>query len=337
MFLVGNFTNAENQTKVMSLNSPFYVDKDLVQPRISDDIRNSVLPLIALNESSIQKATPRNVGSSPNITSNLFNLTEAPAQSFGSLGGGASSGGSVRRRPEDERPSWRDRDPRNEEKYQENKAEQEKLKTDRQNKVNEINSRTPKETPDQRSDRQATRLASVIDRTSKQDPSTLSAKDAGELALAKIMMKGGDLSTPTVGFEAKVKSKVADLQGKNVLSPELSGSGNQMQDDIDALAAAKNSPAAARSKAYFDADTESTFDVSRDATKRDVAQRDQQNRTDAAQQAADRKEKMQGVKIQGTNMTYGQFKANTGRDYDATSKGATNYLNLAEEIIKKNQ
>ena len=71
----------------------------------------------------------------------------------------------------------------------------------------------------------------------------------------------------------------------------------------------------------FDADTESTFDVSRDATRRDVAQRDQQNRTDAAQQAADRKEKMQGVKIQGTNMTYGEFKANTGRDYDATSKG----------------
>jgi len=320
----------EDITKIMSLNSPFYVDKDLVQPRISDDIRNSVLPLIALNESSIQKATPRNVGSSPNITSNLFNLTEAPAPSFGSLGGGASSGGSTRRRPEDERPSWRDRDPRNEEKYQENLKKQTELKTKREDKVKELDSykqQGPTD-PSERGRMQATRIADVISRTSAQDPSTLSAKDAGELALAKIMMRGGDLSKPNAELETTVRSKVAGMQGKPVLSSELSGSGNQMQDDIDALAGANKTPeqaaqeaaARTRSKAYFDSDTESSFASSRDATQRDVTQREQQNRADAAQQAAARKEKMQNVKIQGTNMTYGEFKSNTGRDYDATNK-----------------
>jgi hypothetical protein len=325
-------TLKEDITKVMSLNSPFYVEKDLVQPRISDDIRNSVLPLIALNESSIQKATPRNVGSSPNITSNLFNLTEAPAQSFGSLGGGASSSGSTRRRPEDERPAWRDRDPRNEEKYQENLKKQTELKTKREDKVKELDSykqQGPTD-PSERGRMQATRIADVISRTSAQDPSTLSAKDAGELALAKIMMRGGDLSKPNAELETTVRSKVAGMQGKPALSSELSSniSSFQQEDDIAALAAAKKTPeeaakeaaARTRSKAYFDSDTESSFASSRDATQRDVTQREQQNRADAAQQAAARKEKMQNVKIQGTNMTYGEFKSNTGRDYDATNR-----------------
>jgi hypothetical protein len=350
-------TLKEDITKIMSLNSPFYVDKDLVQPRISNDIRNSVLPLIALNESSIKKGTPRNVGSSPNITSNLFNLTEAPSFS-GSLGGGASTGG-LSRRSNSGKGSWKDENP---EQYAANVAAVAKQETDRTTQrginkrraqedetlaYNNANSGSPlpmtagiaDDTAENRenlrnfrakrdTERQSTQLADVINRTSNQDPSTLSAKDAGELALAKIMMKGGSLSKPNAGLESSIKSKVAGMQGKPVLSSELSGSGNQMQDDIDALAGANKTPeqaaqeaaARTRSKAYFDADTESTFNVSRDATKRDVAQRDQQNRTDAAQQAADRKEKMQGVKIQGTNMTYGEFKSNTGRDYDATNR-----------------
>jgi len=370
-------TLKEDIKKIMSLNSPFYVDKDLVQPRISDEIRNSVLPLISLNESSIKSATPRNVGSSPNITSNLFNLREAP--SFGSLGGGASTGGPSRR-PNDGPRSWRDEHP---EEYAANVTKRTEEETARKNRVADNTRRSqeddayqytqsiattggkalemqgpakdengkdtgenpnlPTDSPQNRENlrnfrakrdltRQTDQISAIIDRTSKQDPSTLSARDAGALALAKIQMKGGDMSNPTAGLEDRVKSKVATLQGKNVLSPELSGSGNQMQDDIDALAAAKKTPeeaaqdaaarttATARSKAYFDADTKSTFDVSRDATRRDVAQREKQNMADAAQQAADRKEKMQGVKISGTNMTYGEFKANTGRDYDATNK-----------------
>jgi hypothetical protein len=313
-------TLKEDITKVMSLNSPFYVEKDLVQPRISDDIRNSVLPLIALNESSIQKATPRNVGSSPNITSNLFNLTEAPAQSFGSLGGGASSSGSTRRRPEDERPAWRDRDPRNEEKYQENLKKQTELKTKREDNVKKVDASQPMgpTDPSERGRMQATRIADVISRTSAQDPSTLSAKDAGELALAKIMMRGGDLSKPNAELETTVRSKVAGMQGKSdaAIMQGPTESGGNLGDQ----AQAQSDTARSRTKAYFDADTESTFNVSRDATQRDVTQREQQNRADAAQQAAARKEKMQNVKIQGTNMTYGEFKSNTGRDYDATNR-----------------
>jgi len=356
-------TLKEDITKIMSLNSPFYVDKDVVQPHISDEIRNSVLPLISLNESSIKSATPRNVGSSPNITSNLFNLREAPSFS-GSLGGGASPG-SLNRRSNSGKGSWKDENP---ELYAANvkKREDEETARTAQRATNvrrtkedetlayntanpssslpmtdgiaddtaENRQKLTKFRTDNDDTRQSERIAAVIDRTSKQDPSTLSAKDAGELALAKIMMKGGSLSTARAGFENKVKSKVATLQGKNVLSPELSSniSSFQMEDDIAALAAAKKTPeeaaqdaaarttATARSKAYFDADTESTFDVSRDATQRDVAQREKDNIAYKAQQAAARYEKMQGVKIQGTNMTYGQFKANTGRDYDATSK-----------------
>ena len=334
----------EDITKIMSLNSPFYVDKDLVQPRISADIRNSVLPLISLNENSIQRGTPRNVGSSPNITSNLFNLREA--SSFGSMGGGSSSSSSTRRRPDDERPSWRDRSPENEERYQKNKEDLNKQEEARKEQVRlnvirtqedeaheygktnpggalKMDGTTPADTPENReklrnfrkerdNERQAERLSDVITRTSKQDPSTLSAKDAAELALAKIMMKGGDMSKPNKALETSIRTKVAKKQGDSGNSA-LQGptpTGGNIGDSAENI----------RSREYFDSDTESSFNLSRDATQRDVNQRDKDNRAYAKQQADARYEKMQGEKIQGTNMTYGQFKADNNRDYDATSK-----------------
>ena len=345
----------EDITKIMSLNSPFYVDKDLVQPRISADIRNSVLPLIALNENSIQRGTPRNVGSSPNITSNLFNLREA--SSFGSMGGGSSSSSSTRRRPDDERPSWRDRSPENEERYQKNKEDLNKQEEARKEQVRlnvirtqedeaheygktnpggalKMDGTTPADTPENReklrnfrkerdNENQSTRLADVIARTSKQDPSTLSAKDAAELALAKIMMKGGDMSKPNKELETRIRTKVADRQQYKPEDSMLQGpteSGGNVGDQAKAQSDAVTDAERSRSRAYFDSDTESSFNSSRDATQRDVNQREKDNRAYAAQQAAARYEKMQGTKIQGTNMTYGEFKSNTGRDYDATSK-----------------
>jgi hypothetical protein len=281
----------EDITKIMSLNSPFYVDKDLVQPRISADIRNSVLPLIALNENSIKKGTPRNVGFSPNITSNLFNLTEA--SSFGSLGGGASSSSSPRRRTEDERPSWRDKNP---EQYdanvQKRKDEEQKRKDQVELNVTrtkedeayeygktnpggalKMDGTTPADTPENReklrnfrkerdNENQSTRLADVIARTSKQDPSTLSAKDAAELALAKIMMKGGDMSKPNKELETRIRTKVAYTQNQSdagiMQGPTESGGnlGDEAQRQSDA--------ARSRSRAYFDSDTESSFNSSRD-------------------------------------------------------------------------
>lgn len=345
----------EDITKIMSLNSPFYVDKDLVQPRISADIRNSVLPLISLNENSIQRGTPRNVGSSPNITSNLFNLREA--SSFGSMGGGSSSSSSTRRRPDDERPSWRDRSPENEERYQKNKEDLNKQEEARKEQVRlnvirtqedeaheygktnpggalKMDGTTPADTPENReklrnfrkerdNENQSTRLADVIARTSKQDPSTLSAKDAAELALAKIMMKGGDMSKPNKELETRIRTKVADRQQYKPEDSMLQGpteSGGNVGDQAKAQSDAVTDAERSRSRAYFDSDTESSFNSSRDATQRDVNQREKDNRAYAAQQAAARYEKMQGTKIQGTNMTYGEFKSNTGRDYDATSK-----------------
>ena len=334
----------EDITKIMSLNSPFYVDKDLVQPRISNDIRNSVLPLIALNENYIKKGTQRSAGSSPNITSNLFNLREAT--SFGSLGGGSSSSSSTRRRPDEERTSWRDRNPEQYDANVKKRSDEEEARKE-QVRVNVIrtkedeayeygkknsgsplemesdNKYVPRDTPENReklktfrkerdNERQSERLSDVITRTSKQDPSTLSAKDAAELALAKIMMKGGDMSKPNKELETRTRTKVAEKQGDSGNSA-LQGptpTGGNIGDSAENI----------RSREYFDSDTESSFNSSRDATQRDVNQRDKDNRAYAAQQAAARYEKMQGTKIQGTNMTYGQFKADNGRDYDATSK-----------------
>ena len=345
----------EDITKIMSLNSPFYVDKDLVQPRISADIRNSVLPLISLNENSIQRGTPRNVGSSPNITSNLFNLREA--SSFGSLGGGSSSSSSTRRRTEDERPSWRDKNPEQYDANVKKRSDEEEARKE-QVRLNVIrtkedeafeyskknpsgalemdstNKYVPRDTPENReklrnfrkerdNENQSTRLADVIARTSKQDPSTLSAKDAAELALAKIMMKGGDMSKPNKELETRIKTKVADRQQYKPEDSMLQGpteSGGNVGDQAKAQSDAVTDAERSRSRAYFDSDTESSFNSSRDATQRDVNQREKDNRAYAAQQAAARYEKMQGTKIQGTNMTYGEFKSNTGRDYDATSK-----------------
>ena len=303
----------EDITKIMSLNSPFYVDKDLVQPRISADIRNSVLPLISLNENSIQRGTPRNVGSSPNITSNLFNLREA--SSFGSMGGGSSSSSSTRRRPDDERPSWRDRSPENEERYQKNKEDLNKQEEARKEQVRlnvirtqedeaheygktnpggalKMDGTTPADTPENReklrnfrkerdNENQSTRLADVIARTSKQDPSTLSAKDAAELALAKIMMKGGDMSKPNKELETRIRTKVADRQQYKPEDSMLQGpteSGGNVGDQAKAQSDAVTDAERSRSRAYFDSDTESSFNSSRDATQRDVNQREKDNR-----------------------------------------------------------
>jgi hypothetical protein len=353
-------------SKTIIKNDALYRPSIIRPAPLTEDIISSVNSLLSLNENHIKR-------NSNNITTNLFNLTEAPAPAFG---GGSLSGGPGRsfdssRRPESS-SSWRDRNP---EEYQQNvemrlakqreaeenrkkavedsnrrKAEDEayeygqamkdagsdaQLEMDSKrpgiaadtaaNRAKLQNFRTTKDT-----ERQASHYSDVIANAAKKDPSQLSAKEAAELAMAKIVMRGGGeggLSKGNKDLEAKIQTKVGQKLGASPLSQEVDPTINQQQADIDALAKANMTPeqaaagAAARTRAknYFAGDTESSFKLSREKTAEDVKARAEQARIDAEKMKEDRYQSMKDKLVQGTNMTYGEFEAKTGRRFNATN------------------
>ena len=352
-------------SKTIIKNDALYRPSIIPPAPLTEDIISSVNSLLSLNENHIKN-------NSNNITSNMFNLTEAPAPAFG---GGSLSGGPGRSFDSSRRPgsgsSWRDRNP---EEYQQNvemrlqkqreaeearkqnvqasqrrKAEDEayeysqamkdkgadaqlEMDTARPgiaadtaaNRAKLRDYRTTKDT-----ERQASHYSDVIANAAKKDPSQLTARDAAELAMAKIVMRGGGeggLSKGNKDLEARIQTRVGEKLGKSPISTEVDPNINQQQADIDALAAAKMTPqdaaagAAARTRAkdYFAGDTESSFKLSREKTAEDVQARAAQARADAEKMKEDRYQSMKDKVVQGTNMTYGEFEAKTGRRFNAT-------------------
>ena len=145
---------------------------------------------------------------------------------------------------------------------------------------------------DFRQNKQADKVASRLQELSGKDPSSLTASETAEISLLKSMTQG---SVATAGLEGKVKERLGAayyggqaIKGPNEVILKTLGRSQadlvaQTQTKVKSEAEAK----AAEQKAY------------------------------EQQLAAERYAKMQDQIIQGTNMTYGQFKAQYNRDYDA--------------------
>jgi hypothetical protein len=178
-------------------------------------------------------------------------------------------------------------------------------------------------------EKQASYYSDVIANTAKKDPSQLTAREAADLAMAKIVMRGGgegSLSKGNKDLEARIQTRVGEKLGKSPISQEVDPNINQQQADIDALAAAKMTPqdaaagAAARTRAkdYFAGDNESSFKLSREKTAEDVKAKAEQARIDAEKMKEDHYQSMKDKVVRGTNMTLGEFEAMTGRRFNSS-------------------
>ena len=151
--------------------------------------------------------------------------------------------------------------------------------------------------------KQADYMAARMKELSAKDPSTLTSAEAGELSLFKTMM-GGKVATP--GLEQRVRQRFTGARGQQGPTPD---GGNLGTEDADYVF----SQTVGRSQ-------EDLINQSQEAGAREAAQKAAEQAEFDKKQAEQRRASMQNVRIQGTNMTYGQFEALTGRPYNAVSK-----------------
>ena len=189
----------------------------------------------------------------------------------------------------------------------------------------------PQKTAAQKEDEQAEYMASRVAELSGKKPEELTAKEAGELSLMKSMTQG---KVATRGLEGKIQGK---LEAKAKVSPlalePTAGTDNtgrtQEQIDMDAVAAGKPSiDDAAKRREVAKGQLSKTLGRSQEelvgltqtAVGREAEQKQAADAQYREQMQARRIKEREGQRIQGTNMTYGEFKQQAGREYDATSK-----------------
>ena len=180
-------------------------------------------------------------------------------------------------------------------------------------------------------ERQAEYMASRVAELSGKKPEELTAKEAGELSLMKSMTQG---KVATKGLEGNIQRK---LEAKAKVSPlalePTAGTDNtgrtQEQIDMDAMAAGKPSvdDAAKRREVAkgqlsrtLGRSQEELVGLTQTAVGREAEQKQAADAQYREQMQARRIKEREGQRIQGTNMTYGEFKQQAGREYDATSK-----------------
>jgi hypothetical protein len=156
---------------------------------------------------------------------------------------------------------------------------------------------------DFRQNKQADKIASRLQELSGKDPSSLTASETAEISLLKSMTQG---SVASAGLEGKVR-KILDAPQQAAQGPMPDG-GNR----ADAIPSAQSilDRTLGRSQADLVAQTQTKVKSEAEAKATEQKAYEQQL-------AAERYAKMQDQIIQGTNMTYGQFKAQYNRDYDA--------------------
>jgi hypothetical protein len=145
------------------------------------------------------------------------------------------------------------------------------------------------------------------------DPSSLTSSEAAELSLFKSMTQG---KVATKGLEGKVKEKLISSEieaagAAGIMGP-TPGGGNLATEVGTQTAKAKDvyGRTLGRSQADLVGQTQAKGREEAEAKAQEQAAYD-------ARLASERYAKMQNEIIQGTNMTYGQFKQQYGRDYDA--------------------
>ena len=337
-------------SKTIIKNDALYRPSIIPPAPLTEDIISSVNSLLSLNENHIKS-------NSNNITSSMFNLTEAPAPAFG---GGSLSGGpgrsfdSSRRRGSGS--SWREQNP---DKYAENVAKQEELKTQRANnlaasvqrtkqdeamKANRSgaglaldNSGVPVDSAENREkltsyraeqdrEKRATSIANTIDTLSGKDPSSLTSKEAAELQMAKIYTKGGSLSKGDAQLETRIKSKLTvgnSSSSAQALQGPTPDGGNAADSTVNAI----NNSAMERT---LGRSTEDLANTTQTAIGRETQIKRQEDKAFADKVKEDRYQSMKDKVVQGTNMTYGDFEAKTGRRFNALdSRDSSLISNLA--------
>jgi len=340
-------------SKTIIKNDALYRPSIIPPAPLTEDIISSVNSLLSLNENHIKN-------NSNNITSNMFNLTEAPAPAFG---GGSLSGGPGRSFDSSRRPgsgsSWRDRNP---EEYQQNvemrlakqreaeenrrqvatdsrrrRAEDETyqygqaMKDAGEDAQLEMDSQKPGIAADTAANRaklqswrdekdrekRATSITKTIETVSGKDPSSLTAKEAAELQMAKIYMGGGQYSKGDPSLEGRVREKLGNSTYNNgVLSNKqqaLQGPTPDGGNVVDSFA----TPDAAM-KSTLGRSTEDLAQTTQNAMSREAEAKRKEDRAFADKVKEDRYQSMKDKVVQGTNMTYGEFEAKTGRRFNAT-------------------
>jgi hypothetical protein len=172
--------------------------------------------------------------------------------------------------------------------------------------------------------KQAEYMASRIAELSGKKPEELTSQEAGELSLMKSMTQG---KVATRGLEGKIqgnleaKAKVSPLAMEPTAGTDDTGR-TQEQIDMDAMASGKQRKAAAQDmmQRTIGRSQEDLVSRTQQAGAEEAEQRAQDNADFYAQQAEKKRAAMQNTRIQGTNMTYGQFEAEYGRPYDATNR-----------------
>jgi hypothetical protein len=301
-----------------------------------------------LNESHIKN-------NSHNITKSMFNLTEAPAPAFG---GGSLSGGASGRSFDSSRrsgSSWRERNP---EEYQQNvemrlarqrEAEENRRKvaTDSQRRRAEdetyqygqamkdagsdaqleMDSNRPGIAADTAANRaklqswrgekdrekRATSIAKTIETVSGKDPASLTSKEASELQMAKIYMGGGQYSKGDASLEGRVKDKLTNSQALKNKAEALQGPTPDGGNVTDSFA----TPDAAM-KSTLGRSVEDLAQTTQSAFSREAAIKRQEDKAFDDRVKEERYQSMKDKVVQGTNMTYGEFEAKTGRRFNAT-------------------
>jgi hypothetical protein len=336
-------------SKTIIKNDALYRPSIIPPAPLTEDIISSVNSLLSLNESHIKN-------NSHNITKSMFNLTEAPAPAFG---GGSLSGGSGRSFDSSRRSSSSFRD-RNPEQYQKNLDKQEELKTQRKanldasiqrTKQDEAmkanrggaglaldNSGVPVDSAENREkltsyraeqdrEKRATSIAKTIENVSGKDPSSLSSKEAAELQMAKIYTGGGSLSKGDSSLESRIRSKLDSSKLNADGSSKVQALQGPGQDGTNAADDAAKDVAMQKT---LGRSTEDLANTSQIAIGRETQIKRQEDKAFADKVKEDRYQSMKDKVVQGTNMTYGDFEAKTGRRFNALdSRDSSLISNLA--------
>lgn len=336
-------------SKTIIKNDALYRPSIIPPAPLTEDIISSVNSLLSLNESHIKN-------NSHNITKSMFNLTEAPAPAFG---GGSLSGGSGRSFDSSRRSSSSFRD-RNPEQYQKNLDKQEELKTKRKENLDASIQRTKQDEAmkanrggaglaldnagvpvdsaenrekltsyraEQDREKRATSIAKTIENVSGKDPSSLSSKEAAELQMAKIYTGGGSLSKGDSSLESRIRSKLDSSKLNADGSSKVQALQGPSQDGTNAADSAAKDVAMQRT---LGRSTEDLANTTQMAVGSETQIKRQEDKAFADKVKEDRYQSMKDKVVQGTNMTYGDFEAKTGRRFNALdSRDSSLISNLA--------
>ena len=174
---------------------------------------------------------------------------------------------------------------------------------------------------DFRQTKQAKYMAGKMEELAAKDPSSLTSSEAAELSLFKSMTSG---KVASAGLSGKIQSQLEKGVAGSARTVPMVGPGGMVipaPNLSSPTQTAQNIMARTIGRSQEDLVGQSQRMGKQEAEAKAAEQADYD-----AKLAAERYQKMQGTRIQGTNMTYGQFKQQYGRDYDALNSEDSSML-----------